>query len=166
MMFENPVAQRLHDDHMAVRAVLERLNSALRSTRPSSLPDFSNLELRSALGEIATVIETEIREHFRLEDDDVFPRLADAGEGAIGTLLAEEHITILALCDQVVDLVARSRKGDLAVEDWAKLWRAATALIEDLLSHIDKEETGLVPQIEDLLDADECAEIIARSYAA
>ncbi len=165
MMFENPVARQLHDDHMAVRAVLERLSSALTGTRPDTVPDFS-LELRSALGEIATVIESEIREHFRLEEEDVFPRLAEAGEGAIGTLLEEEHVTLLELCDDVVELVGRSRESELSGDEWGKLWRAATALIENLLSHIDKEEAGLVPQVEDLLDAEECAEIIARSHAA
>ncbi|MEQ8696722.1 MAG: hypothetical protein RLT05_09205, partial [Bauldia litoralis] len=73
---------------MKTIAALEQLEAMLVGAG-TKLP--GNGDVAEAGRAIGPIIEGEIGPHFRFEEDELFPRLAEMGDGSIGALLAEEH---------------------------------------------------------------------------
>ena len=128
------VSRRLHEEHLATLAVWSRVESALAAGRHDAAL------MRSAAASLAE----EVERHFAFEENELFPRLADAGEADIAALLEEEHATIRQ---------AATRFIALAKQDFSKELRVlGLELAERLVSHVQKEEMSMLPALEDLLD--------------
>ena len=74
------------------------------------------------------------------------------GEGDLADLLAEEHATIRAVADPLLDLIRRARREGLDADGWRSLKMLGLELAERLTSHAQKEEGALVPLVDDILD--------------
>ncbi len=106
------------------------------------------------MNELSAVVEGEVTRHFAFEEAELFPRLADFGDGDIGEFLAEEHETILPLGRRIAGLARVAGRDGFTAESWREFHRLGGELIERLMSHIQKEEMGLLPAIDDILDDD------------
>ena len=84
MEFERETTRLLHDEHMAALALLERLEGLLGRHGPRAAPDVGESLVNLLLGDLVATLETETVEHFRFEEETVFPRLAEAGDGTLG----------------------------------------------------------------------------------
>jgi DUF438 domain-containing protein len=135
MEFNRHISRRLHEEHLATLALWGRLEASLAAGKPDAAL------MRSAAASLAE----EIDRHFTFEEAELFARLADAGEGDIAGLLAEEHAVIRAAAKSFISLVgadpADPRLKPLGLE-----------LAERLVSHVQKEEMSMLPALEDLLD--------------
>jgi hemerythrin-like domain-containing protein len=106
----------------------------------------------------------EVGRHSEFEERELFGRLADAGAGDLALLLAEEHVTIRAVADELAPLIERAAAGTLEDKGWDALKRLALELVERLTAHIHKEESALLPLLADVLD-DDADRALALAYA-
>ena len=159
------VPRALHEDHVATLAVLDRLEALLGRHRKSQPPQHANAGNAQLLKELSRTIDTEIGPHFAFEEDSVFPLLAAAGDREMGAFLIDEHQAILPLAQRLVEIANSARDAGFAVEAWAEFHAVGGELIERLVSHIQKEEMGLLPALDDLLD-EEADGRLAIDFAA
>ena len=110
-------------------------------------------------------LEHDIDRHFVFEEQELFPRLIEAGDGGIAGLLTEEHEAIRAVAAELLPLARAAPAAGLDVAGWEALKRGVLELVERLVSHIQKEEMALLPLLDDLLD-DETDRQLAFAYAA
>jgi hemerythrin-like domain-containing protein len=146
-VFESHVCRRLHDEHQATLALWGRLEAALSSNKADAAL------VRGA----AAALEQELGRHFAFEENELFPRLAAAGDGDLGELLAEEHVAIGEAGRAFIGL-AKDAPTD------PKIRPLGLELAERLAAHVQKEEMSLLPALDDLLDEETDRELIS-SYA-
>ena len=156
MDFNRQISRRLHEEHVATLDLWSRVEQTI-GTRDAAL--------EALLGRAAAALADEVARHFDFEESELFPRLAEAGEGDIAELLAEEHEVIRAAAAQFDELCRALRAGSLDAPGWQRLRVTALELAERLVSHVQKEEMSLLPALEDLLDEETDARL-ALSYAS
>jgi hemerythrin-like domain-containing protein len=144
--------------------LLNNLNGYIMKNDEDKPPAADDQESRRLLGELDTAIKQEIHQHFAFEEQDLFPLLQSAGEGGLGDLLMEEHNTIAPLGDQLASSAGQGAAKGFSAKDWQKFRRLGLEFIERLASHIQKEEMGLVPLVDSLID-DETDRELALKYA-
>jgi hemerythrin-like domain-containing protein len=154
------VSQALHDEH---RANLDLLGRAEQVFARSGRGDPS--ELARLAGALVRLLEADVGRHFDFEERELFPRLAEAGEGDIVDLLAEEHTAIRAVAAELLPLARAAAAGSLDAAGHDALRRGMPELVERQVAHIQKETMALLPMLDDLLDEDTDREL-AFAYAA
>lgn len=135
MEFNRRISRRLHEEHVATLALWGRLESALAAGRHDA----------ALLKSAAASLERELDRHFRFEEAELFPRLAEAGEGDIGELLREEHETIRAAGMRFIKLVSNEITNP-------EVKILGLELAERLVNHVQKEEMALLPALDDFID--------------
>ena len=148
MEFNRHISRRLHEEHDATLALWGRVEASLAAGRHDA----------ALLKSAAAALAHELDHHFRFEERELVPRLAEAGEGDIGELLQEEHEVIREAGKRFMALVAAE-----AATNEVKI--LGLELAERLVAHVQKEEMSLLPSLDDLVDEDADAELSA-SYAA
>jgi hemerythrin-like domain-containing protein len=147
MEFARRISRRLHEEHDATLALWGRLESALAAGRHDA----------ALLKSAAAALAHELDRHFRFEEEELFPRLAQAGEGDIGELLREEHEVIRAAGTRFIALVKNG-----SFENETKI--LGLELAERLVGHVQKEEMALLPALEDFID-EETDHELEHAYA-
>jgi len=71
---------------------------------------------------------------------------------------------ILPLARRLAELARRFREGGLSEELWAEFHALGAELDERLVAHIQKEDMGLLPALDDLLE-EETDDRLALQYA-
>jgi hemerythrin-like domain-containing protein len=167
MMHVRQTSRALHEEHRGNLALLGQLEAALgraprRPTGTTSAPD---AELARLIGALRRQIEHDVERHFEFEERELFSRMAEAGEGDIATLLADEHAAIREVAAELLPLTRAFAEGTLDDAGWQALALGALELVERQVSHIQKEEMALLPMLEDLLD-DDTDRQLAMDYSA
>ena len=160
MNYARQVSQALDEEHRSSLELLGQLERALTSrgeAERSSLPPL--------LASLVRQLEHEIGRHFGFEEDELFPLLAEAGDGELAALLTEEHETLRAVADELLPLARRASAGASSQDERAALKRLALEWAERLVAHIQKESMALLPLLDDLLDEADDREL-AFAYAA
>ena len=158
MEFRQRITRALHDEHISVMALLERLESLLRAHgRAERLQADDDVAAR-ILGDFAAAMDGEIATHFEFEESGLFPPLDEMGASTMVEILSEEHLVILPLGRRLADL-ARRGPGAFDAQTWREFRPLASELIERLASHIQKEEMGMLPSLEEALDEAEDARL-------
>jgi hemerythrin-like domain-containing protein len=158
-MHNTQTGRMLDDEHRRNQDLLERMERAI-AVAPGATP-----ELRKLLDEFARTMEVDIGRHFDFEEQQLFPRLADAGDGAIAALMQEEHDAIREVAAELLPLAREVAQGVVDEEAWDRLRLGTLELIERQVSHIQKETMAVLPLLEDLL-APEVDGELALEYAA
>lgn len=164
MEFSRQVNHMLHDEHMAVIALLERLDAYLRDHGPATPPAQDDGTTGALLRQLAGVIEGELTAHFAFEEEVLFPLLDDAGEGDMPAMLKQEHAAILPVARQVAELARAALAEGFDRDGWAEFHRLGSILVGELTDHAEKEEFGFLPVLEHVLD-DEKDATLAADYA-
>lgn len=164
MEFQRQTTRRLHNEHAAAAALLDRLEDLLARQGRGAPADAAEPGVGLLLGDLAVHLESESVRHFDFEEEHLFPRLRASGEGGIADLLDEEHRSIRPLAARLATLARGGRAEGFASESWAEFHRLGFELVETLGAHIQKEEMGLLPLLDDLLE-DEADADLAASYA-
>ena len=161
MDFARQVSRLLDTEHRANLELLGRIEQALaRPVRAAADPAFPRLAAA-----FARMVEQDIGRHFDFEEGQLFPRMAESGEGDIVGLLQEEHDTIREVAAEVLPLAQAAAAGSLDDAGFEALRRGAIELVERQVAHIQKETMALLPLLDDLLD-DELDRTLAFEYAA
>ena len=151
------VSRCLDDEH---RAHLELLNRA-----EQVLGRGSAAEVAALAASLLHHLEHDIGRHFGFEETQLFPAMAEAGDGDLAALLTEEHDSIRAVVDELTPLARAAAAAPLAPAEAAALKRLMTELVERQVAHIQKESMALLPLLDDLLD-EETDRQLAFAYAA
>jgi len=142
------VNQTLHNEHEATLALLDQLEKLVARGGAGQRDSLDASHLRAT----ANFIDTELRRHFDFEEDALFARLAEAGDDEICEHLRHEHGQLLALGARLGVLARDAAAGSLDAAGEQELRRVALQFAAELRGHIDKEESSLLPSLEDALD--------------
>jgi hemerythrin-like domain-containing protein len=151
MQLQRQTSRTLHEEHVAVLALLERFGQALiplKSAPPAGEAPAWGLLLR----QLETALQHEVTRHFALEEEQLFPRLRASGEGDLADLLLEEHASIREVAAALLGFIARAQRGELDEPQWRSFRVQGLELVERLGSHARKEEDALVPLVDEMLD--------------
>jgi hemerythrin-like domain-containing protein len=154
MSFTNRINRELHDEHMAVIALLERLEQLLARHRRDDSPKIDDGNTAPLLSDFASAVETEIQRHFAFEESHLFTYLEAVGEGGLGAHLTEEHRVILPIGMKLAKLARAAATQGFDQTSWSEFRPLAQEFCQLLLSHVQKEEMGLLPLLEENMDAD------------
>jgi len=154
----------LHEDHMATLAMLERLEVFLGRHAPGSPPAADSSEMVSLMTDLSALMEAEIGAHFSFEEEFLFPRFANIADAGIPMMLKGEHDVIRPIAERMTEMARSFRGGELTSETWAEFHRLGLELIEREVFHVQKEEMGFLPALDQMLDPDDEAELV-MAYA-
>ena len=143
MDYRRQTPQALDAEHRASLALYGKLEQALVARDREGLARLA--------GPLARHLESEVSHHFDFEERELFPRLADAGEGDIAELLGEEHAAIREVAASLLPLV-EAGPATLDAAQSGDFRRLALELVERQVAHIQKESMALLPMLDDLLD--------------
>ena len=164
MEFSRRITNTLNDEHMATIALLNNLEALLMEHGPKNPPKPDNAAAARLFADVTAAVESEIGTHFAFEEEQLFPRLAELGDADICVLLKEEHDAILPVGKELSEMSRAARAEGFSGETWGTYRRLGLELLERMISHIQKEEMGLLPALEDVLDED--ADVgLANEYA-
>ena len=152
------VSRILDDEHRNNIALLGKIEQAL-GRAPRFEPGLAGL-----IGQFAAALENDVDRHFRFEEEQLFPRMTEAGDGGMAGLLTEEHEAIREVAAELLPLARRAASGQIDEAGWSALRRNALELVERQVSHIQKETMALLPLLDDMLD-DETDRELAFAYA-
>ena len=150
MQSSGQVSQALDSEHRNNLDVLGRVEQALARSAGAA----TDGELARLLPAFVRLIEQDIGRHFDFEESELFPRMAQAGDGDMAELMREEHDAIREVAAEVLPLARRAAAGSLDRAGFDALRRGASELIERQVAHIQKETMALLPLLDDLLDED------------
>lgn len=150
MEFSNRISQKLHEEHMATVALMERLERLAGSRRR---PDTADNVVKRLLSDLAVELEGDIERHFGFEEEHLFTYLAEAGDAAIGAHLTDEHNIMRPLGARIIEIARAAAVNGFDDASWDEFRRLSHEVCERMLSHVQKEEMALVPMIEDNMDA-------------
>jgi hemerythrin-like domain-containing protein len=163
MNFQRQVSRMLDDEHRANLELLGEVERAfVRASRAGATRD---AELVALAVRFARSLERDVGRHFDFEEQQLFPRMADSGDGGMAALLGEEHAVIREVALELLPLVRAAAAGTLDAAGWQSLARGALEMVERQVSHIQKETMALLPLLDDLLDEDTDREL-ALAYAS
>ena len=153
------VSRILDDEHRSNIALLGQVEQQLgRAARFD--PGLAGL-----MGQLVRSLEHDVDRHFLFEEESLFPRMADAGDGEMAGLLVEEHDAIREVARELLPVARQAAQGAIDEAGWSTLRRCAMELVERQVSHIQKETMALLPLLDDVLD-DETDRELAFAYAA
>lgn len=151
------VCRCLDDEHRAHLELLNRVEQALARGTAA--------EVASLAASLVHHLEHDIGRHFDFEETQLFPAMAEAGDGDLASLLTEEHDSIRAVADELTPLARAAAGRPPEPAATAALKRLMLELVERQVAHIQKESMALLPLLDDLLD-DETDRQLAFAYAA
>jgi len=164
MSFERSICRTLHDEHRETIGLLNGLDDLLSRGR-RGVPDLTGPKVRELLVALARSIDEDVNRHFAFEEAELFTRLAENGDEAIGEHLTEEHESIRPVGNRLAELARAALEGGIKDTEWAEFRALGGELIERMLAHIQKEEMALLPLLEDTLPAEDDLRL-SESYSA
>ncbi len=165
MDFSRRTAQLLHEEHRATIEMIEHLENMIAAAKRAE-PDVNDPQTRRILEQVKASFEQDVSSHFAFEENELFTRLAEFGDVAIGEHLSEEHRAMLPVAEQLVAITASAINNGFDSDSWREFKSLAGELTERMLAHIQKEEMALLPMLEELLDPEadmELAEIYSMN---
>ena len=164
--FTLQVTKALHQDHLTTLALLERLEALFARFPAKRVPPFDDAEAKAVLAELANVLDNEVGNHFSFEEEHLFPRFIEvAGEG-IPSMLRDEHEAIRPLAQRLTDLARDSSAEGFSATSWAEFQHQGRQLIEREVFHLQKEEMGFLPALDQVLSSDDDTALLKLYTAA
>lgn len=160
-VFRLKILRRLHEDHLATLAMLERLEKLLQRHGPRQVPPVQDAAVAETLGDLAGVLSREVDAHFAFEEAHLFTRLEALGESGIPFMLRGEHDIIRPLARRLGDLAREAQDGGFDANSWAEFRDRAEEILEREIFHIQKEEMGFLPALDQIIPADEDEALLA-----
>jgi len=151
MMYSNRVSRKLHDEHMATLALLERLGRFVAS---KEAPKTVDIGTRTFLIDLAAAFESEIWHHFAFEEKYLFDYLVTSGDAELAQHLIREHEQIRGIGERTVAMARAATLSPFSLSAWREFGLLAQRLIEQLTAHVQKEEGVLVPLLQDAMESD------------
>lgn len=153
------ITKALHRDHLTTLALLERLENDLHRQGPATPPDADDSTIRALLSDLTTVLEAEVKGHFAFEEKHLFPRFAEYIDPGIPAMLQDEHEIIRPLAESIVRQARAALAGGFDAGTWRIFHEQGLELVEREVFHVQKEEMGFLPTLEQIIEASDDAEL-------
>ena len=150
-MYSNRVCQKLHDEHMATLALLERLERFVANNTPPTAADTS---ARTLLVDLAVAFENEVWRHFAFEEEHLFDYFNQAGDTEMAQHLTAEHAQIRSVGLPIIAMARTAVASEFLPPAWSEFRLLAGQLSEQLSTHAQKEEGVLISLLQDAMDSD------------
>jgi hemerythrin-like domain-containing protein len=154
MSFRNRISQTLHEEHTATLSLMQRLEQLIARHRRGGPPDIGDGAVVKLLSDLSTGVEAEFQRHFAFEEDRLFTYLRANGDEAIGAHLTDEHVIIRPIGVRLAELARGAATAGFDQAKWEEFCRLGQELCGLMQGHVQKEETALLPLIEDSMDAE------------
>lgn len=154
MDYHFQVSKVMHEEHVAVLALMDRLSAVMHRLDARTPPAAMDADLDSLLRDLPHAIEAEIGRHFDFEEEHLFPLMIADGEQENVDLLLEQHGEIRPLGDRLAPLAKTARSEGFTEETWREFHALATDFADRLGAHAQLEEATMVPELDDILDAE------------
>ena len=165
MEYSRQITRTLHQEHLATLGFVDRLDTFLAQHRGNAAPP-QGADLERLLGDLRATIGDAVAKHFEFEEGRLFPALvASFGDNAMVMILTQEHEILRPLAKQLVTLAGVGDNGFEAAS-WSEFHRQGWEFAERMMSHIQKEEMGLLPALEDVLDDEQDASLVEEYLMA
>lgn len=161
MDYRTATSRKLDEEHRDSLAMLDRFARAVLAVPAGGMPEDGFAVVART---VARAVANEVGRHFRFEEEQLFARLAAAGEGDLVDLLLDEHRTINRVAADMLPLLFAASTGRLDAAQFAVLKPVALEFAERLEAHIHKETAALLPAVDNVLD-DAVDREIALAYA-
>ena len=148
------ILRTLHEEHMATIAMLERLEALLRRQGAASPPASGDKEAAALLGDLVVMLEDEITHHYAFEEKYLFPKFSEHYDPGIPMMLQGEHETIRPLAESAAGLARTAGTGGFTPEAWKEFHELAAEIVEREVFHVQKEEMGFLPALNQVMDPD------------
>lgn len=158
------ILQMLHDQHATTLQLLERLEDLLRRSRPNNPPAVDEPQVAALLSDLAAVMEHEVGDHFAFEEEHLFPRFSRVSDPGIPLMLGDEHEVIRPLAGRIAEIARTAQADGFTPDNWEEFHRLGAELVEREVFHIQKEEMGFLPALDQILDPED-AETLAETYS-
>jgi len=149
------ILRSLHEEHVAVLAVLERLENLLAANGPRDPPDLAQASVARLLDDLAAALGDDVSHHYAFEETHLFPRFAEFADPGISEMLRQEHDVIRPLAERLVTIIAEAKASGFSAAAWAEFHETGGEVVEREVFHIQKEEMGFLPALDQMLDEDE-----------
>lgn len=150
-MYSNRVCQKLHDEHMATLALLERLERFVANNTPPAAADTS---ARTLLVDLAVAFENEVWRHFAFEEEHLFDYFNQSGDTEMAQHLTGEHAQIRSIGLPIIAMARMAAASVFLPPAWSEFRLLSRQLAEQLSTHAQKEEGVLIPLLQDAMDSD------------
>jgi hemerythrin-like domain-containing protein len=153
------ITKALHRDHLTTIALLERLETDLNRQGAASPADANDGATRALLTDLTTVLEAEVKGHFAFEETHLFPRFAEYIDPGIPSMLQDEHEIIRPLAESIVRQARAALAEGFDAASWRVFHQQGLELVEREVFHIQKEEMGFLPALEQILEPSDDLEL-------
>ena len=153
------ILQILHEEHLTTLGLLDRFDSLLKKTGPGSPPDKGNEAVVLLLADVVANMEDEAEGHFDFEEQHLFPRFSQFAEPGIPAMLRAEHDAIRPLARKLVELGGQAKTDGFSAETWREFHQVGREMVEREAFHVQKEEMGFLPALDQMLQADDAAQL-------
>ncbi|QNT70834.1 hemerythrin domain-containing protein [Defluviicoccus vanus] len=145
------LGQLLHEEHFRILVAVCGLENRVGGAYECQPLDAANAEDRHQLEELVAALD-EVIGHHAFEETVIFPLIRQCGKRELTNALAIEHLAIEPMAMRlrvVADAMLQSGTG---AERWSEFRAAASALIAEVLQHLQKEELNIVQHLDEFLD--------------
>ena len=149
------ILRSLHEEHVAMLAVLERLENLLAANGPRNPADSTQASVAKLLADVAAALGDDVTHHYAFEEARLFPRFAELADPGIPEMLRQEHEIIRPLAERLVAIIAQAKTDGFTTATWAEFHGTGGEVAEREAFHIQKEEMGLLPALDQMLEEDE-----------
>ncbi len=158
------LAEILHQEHVTTIGALSALEERIYGHDKNNPINALGAEGRAELQALLDVIDREINQHFRFEEERLFPMLVRKGYGELATLLEQEHDAIRSLSASLAAEADAALARGFDRESWQAYREAGMDLIPSVMFHIQKEETAVIECLNMFLEA-ETDRALAEEYS-
>lgn len=159
------LGRMLHDDHLGTLAAMNTLEERFLGELKRHWPDVSQGSDRDRLCELIAIIDRDLDQHFRFEEEELFPALRPAGLADVSAMLVQDHEAIRPLASRLRAIAARALDQGFDEATWREFRNAAMDLVPSVMFHIQKEEMCVIQQLGALLDP-QADEELARHFGS
>ena len=150
-MYSNRISEKLHEEHLATLALLERIAHFIAKKDP---PETADIGARRLLIDLAAAFESEVWNHFDFEEKYLFGYFDASGDTEMAQHLMTEHEQIRDVGERTITMARAAASSGFSSSDWNQFRILAGQLAEQLTSHVHKEEGVLVPLLQDAMESE------------
>ena len=147
MYHDSQIAQVLHDEHLRIIDLMNRLEDLTTGRKAREAPAGDDPATATLLADLNAELQCVAGHHFDFEEENIFPALAAIGDVAIPHMLRQEHDLLRNLSQVMLPMVQTARRDGFTADEWAAFRDLALELVERQITHIQKEEMGLLPAL-------------------
>jgi hemerythrin-like domain-containing protein len=153
MTEQAPLSQLLHREHLHTLSVASDLEARADDKRAGPL-DRADPGERALLEALVHVAEVDIGKHYRFEEQVLFPRLVAAGLGPMVDVLVMEHDAVREIAGPLREAAEAALAEGFSPASWRAFRDGVFDFVNSVSFHIQKEELGVVRQLQTVLGAD------------